>query len=158
MKKLAFAILMCVTAMSVKAQVLTSKAINKVYEEVTNKTDGDFAFNAEWTGNDITTMFVYKKDYSRKGMVILKPHRKYEYSYAADGTLASRIAYHWIDGQDEWICAARHNYTLVGDTYYAEYSRYNHSTNSFDLPVEQMVYQLIGDTPVTVPSILLAEK
>ena len=78
MKKLAFAILMCVTAMSVKAQVLTSKTINKVYEEVTNKTDGDFAFNAEWTGNDITTMFVYKKDYSRKGMVILKPHRKYE--------------------------------------------------------------------------------
>ena len=158
MKKLAFVILTCVAAMSAKAQVLTSKTMNNVYEAVTNQTNSDYAFNAEWNGDDITTMFVYKKECGYKGVVTLKPHRKYVYSYAADGTLTSRIAYHWVDGEDGWICAARHDYALVGDKYYAEYSRYNHSTNNFSLPVEQMVYQLIGDTPVTAEPLLLAEK
>lgn len=148
MKKLVLAAMMCVAAMSTKAQVLTSKTINNVYEAVTNQTNSDYAFNAEWTGKNITTMYVYKKDSSHKGMVTLKPHLKYEYSYAADGTLASRVAYHWTDSQNGWICAARHEYTLDGDKYYAEYSRYNHTTNSFDLPVEKMVYSLL----------LLAEK
>ena len=80
MKKLAFAILMCVAAMSAKAQVLTSKTVNNVYETVINQNDGDFAFNAERTGSDITTMYVYKKDANHKGIVTLKPHMKYEYS------------------------------------------------------------------------------
>ena len=58
--------MMCVAAMSAKAQVLTSKTINNVYEAVTNQTNSDYAFNAEWTGKDITTMYVYKKDSSHK--------------------------------------------------------------------------------------------
>ena len=40
------------------------------------------------------------------------------------------------------VCTGRHEYTLFADTYFAEYSRYNHTTNSFDEPVDKMVYIL----------------
>ena len=63
--------MMCVAAMSAKAQVLTSKTINNVYEAVNNQTNSDYAFNAEWTGKDITTMYVYKKDSSHNGWLPL---------------------------------------------------------------------------------------
>ena len=152
MKKLAFAILMCVAAMSAKAQVLTSKTVNNVYETVINQNDGDFAFNAERTGSDITTMYVYKKDANRKGIVTLKPHMKYEYSYAADGTLASRVSYRWNDAQNQWACTSRHDYDLVFGKYLAQYSRFNHKTNSFDEPVDKMVYSLMPDDSVNYVS------
>ena len=152
MKKLAFAILMCVAAMSAKAQVLTSKTVNNIYETVINQNDGDFAFNAERTGSDITTMYVYKKDANRKGIVTLKPHMKYEYSYAADGTLASRVSYRWNDAQNQWACTSRHDYDLVFGKYLAQYSRFNHKTNSFDEPVDKMVYSLMPDDSVNYVS------
>ena len=88
MKKLVFATLMCVAAMRAKAQVLTSETVNNVYKEMTNKSKSDYAYNAERTGNDITAMYVYKQVKGAKGDVTLKPHRKYEYKYAADGTVA----------------------------------------------------------------------
>lgn len=152
MKKLAFAILMCVTAMSAKAQVLTSKTVNNVYETVINQTDGDFAFNAERTGNDITSMVVYKKNASSKGIVTLKPHVKYEYTYATDGTLTSRVSYRWNDAQNQWSCTSRHDYNLVFGKYLAQYSRFNHATNSFDEPVDKMVYTLMPDDSVNYVS------
>ena len=143
MKKLVFATLMCVAAMSAKAQVLTSETVNHVYEAVTNKNNAEFVFNAELTGNDITTMYVYKKNSNRKGVVTLKPQLKYEYCYASDGMLTSRTTYRWADSQNAWTCSSRYDYTLDNGKYCAEYSIYNHSANCFDQPVEKMVYFLM---------------
>ena len=56
MKKLVFATLMCVAAMSAKAQVITSKTVNNVYEEVINQKDGSFVYNAEQDGNGNITV------------------------------------------------------------------------------------------------------
>jgi len=145
MKKLFFATLMCVAALSAKAQVLTSETVNNVYETVTHKTDGNFAHNAEWTGKDITTMYVFKVINSPKGETSLKHHLKYNYTYAADGTLTSRVTYRWNDEQSSWVCANRYDYTVAGGIYSVEYSRYNHLANRFDLPVEMMVYSLTSD-------------
>ena len=142
MKKFVFATLMCIAAMSAKAQVLTSETVNNVYEAVSHQTNNEFVFNAEWTGKDITTMYVFKKSSSPKGIVSLKPHLKYEYSYATDGTLNSRTTYRWADSQNGWTCAARYDFTLAGGKYCTEYSRYNHTTDSFDMPVEMMIYSL----------------
>lgn len=146
MKKLVFATLMCVATMSADAQVLTSETVNNVYEKVSNQSDGDYAYNIEKTGKDITAMYVYKKNCSRKGMMTLKPHLKYEYTYAADGTLTSRVAYNWVEGS--WVCASRHDYTLTNGKYNAEFSRYNPTANSFDQPVDKMVYSLMPDDSV----------
>ena len=143
MKKIIFAIIIAIaSALSAHAQVLTSETINNVYEKMTHQSKSDFVFNAEWTDKDITTMYIYKKSTDINGVLTLKPHLKYEYSYAEDGTLISRVAYRWTDNQNLWVCTGRHEYTLFADTYYAEYSRYNHTTNSFDEPVDKMVYIL----------------
>jgi len=150
MKKLVFAIMMCVTAMGANAQVLTSETVNNVYENVTNQTDGDFAFNAEMTGKDITTMYVYKKNNNRKGMTLLKPYMKYDYTYAADGTLTSRVAYRWNEGN--WAYAARYDYNLDGGKYTAEYSLFNPVANRFDEPLEKMVYTMMPDDSVNYVS------
>ena len=150
MKKLVFAIMMCVTAMGANAQVLTSETVNNVYENVTNQTDGDFAFNAEMTGKDITTMYVYKKNNNRKGMTLLKPYMKYDYTYAADGTLTSRVAYRWNEGN--WAYAARYDYNLDGGKYTAEYSLFNSVANRFDEPLEKMVYTMMPDDSVNYVS------
>ena len=147
MKKLVFATLMCVAAMSAKAQVLTSKTVNNVYEEMTNKSKSEFAFNAERTGNDITAMYVYKQVKGAKGDVTLKPHRKYEYTYAPDGTVASKVTYIWNEEESAWNCAGRHDFTLTYSTYRAEYSRFNDMKKDFDQPLDRMVYSLIpGDS------------
>ena len=142
MKKFAIAIMMCVAAMSAKAQVITSETVNNVYEEVSNKPNSEFAFNAEFTGKDITTMYVYKKSNGAKDMQPLKPHLKYEYAYAADGTLTSKVTYHWNDSQNNWDCESRYNYTLINDQYSVEFSRYNPIAHTFDQPIDKMVYQL----------------
>ena len=151
MKKVFISILMCVAAMSVKAQVLTSETVNNVYEDVTNKTDGDFAYNAEWAGKEITTMYIYKKN-NRKGNMTLTPHVKYEYSYTADGIMSSKVIYRWIEGQNKWICTARYDYLLDNGTYSTEYSRYNHANNCFDQPVDKMIYTLMSDDSVSYVS------
>ena len=138
---------MCVAAMSAKAQVLTSETVNNVYEEVSNKDKSDFVFNAERTGNDITTMYVYKKDYY-KDMVTLKPQKKYEYTYASDGTLTSKTTYCYTDNQT-WECDSRYDYILSGNKYYTEYSRFNKKSNSFDQPTEKMIYSLMPDKNIS---------
>lgn len=148
MKKLVFATLMCVAAMSAKAQVITSETVNNAYEEVSCQADGHFAYNAEWTDNNITTMYVYEKTSSPKGMLSLKPHLKYAYSYTADGMLTSRVAYRWSNSLGDWVCTARYDFTLADGNYRAEYSRYNHETARFDLPVERMDYSLMPDDSI----------
>lgn len=179
MKKFVFATLMCVAAMSAKAQVLTSETVNNVYEAVSNKADGDYCYNAERKGKDITTMFVYQKATNSKGDITLKPHLKYEYDYALDGTLKNRVAYRWNECHRDWECTARYDYTLTDNNYFAEFSRYNQKANRFDLPLDRMVYtlkdsinhvicyhrdrpsasfQLVSETAVKEPFVLLAKK
>ena len=148
MKELVFATLMCVSAMSAKAQVITSETVNNAYVEVSNQTDGNFAYNVERTGDDITTMYVYEKSSSPKGMMSLKPHLKYAYSYTADGMLTSRVAYRWSNSLGDWVCAARYDFTLADGNYRAEYSRYNHEADCFDQPVERMDYSLMPDDSI----------
>ena len=150
MKKLVFATMMCVAAMSANAQVLTSETVNNSYENAVTQADGDYAFNAEMTGKDITTMYVYKKNNNRKDMTLLKPYMKYDYTYAADGTLASRVTYRWEDGS--WKCAARYDYNLDGGKYTAEYSLFNPVANRFDEPQEKMVYTMMPDDSVNYVS------
>ena len=101
MKKIIIAIIIAIaSAMSSNAQVLTSETIKNVYETVSHQQKSDFVFNAKWTANDIITMYIYKKVSDRNGILMLKPHLKYEYAYAADGTLTSRVAYRQSDSQD----------------------------------------------------------
>ena len=145
MKKLVFAILMCVAAMSAKAQVLTSETVNSVYSQVSNQTGGDFAYNAELTGKDITEMYVYQRLFDLEDETGLKTYLKYTYTYADDGMLTSRVTYRWNDGLCDWVTVARYDYTLANGSYYAEYSRYNHRTERFDQPVERIVYTLFQD-------------
>ena len=147
MKKLFISILMCAAVMSAKAQVLTSETVNNVYETVINQTDGD-VFKAERTGNKITTMYVYKKNSNRKGMITLKPYAKYQYQYTANGMLSRKVTFRWIEGQGDWACTARFDYKLNNGIYSAEYSRYNHAEDRFDQPVDKMVYALSGDDSV----------
>ena len=148
MKKIVLGIMMCVSALSAKAQVITSKTINNVYEEVAYNTKSDFAYNAERTGNDITTMCVYKKNNNFNGMLTLKPHLKSEYAYADDGTLTCKVIYRWNENQNNWICAARYDYTLTYGDYSVEYSRYNQAENRFEQPEDKIVYSLMSNDNV----------
>ncbi len=149
MKKLVFATMMCVAAMSAKAQVLTSETVKNVYEVVSNNSNSKFAYNADFTGNDITTMYVYKTNGGRRDMLTLTPYLKYDYDYAADGTLTSKVTYHWNECLDKWICAARYDYSIDDAKYSVSYSHYNPITNSFDQPVDKMVYSLMPYDNVT---------
>jgi len=142
MKHLLIAILMCMAAITGKAQVLTSETVKNGYETVVNMLKSDFAFNADYTGDDITTMYVYQKKVDTKDMVLLTPHRKYEYTYAADGTLTNKVTSQWDGMNNRWTIASRHDYILNDDTYSVEYSYYNNKTNSFEQPVDKMVYSL----------------
>ena len=86
--------------------------------------------------------------YSDKGKSVdgkdfkLTPYRKYEYTYAPDGTLASKVSSQWDDMNMRWAIASRHDYTLNNDTYSIEYSHYNKQSDSFEQPVDKMVYSL----------------
>ena len=143
MKKLVFATMMCIAAMSAKAQVLTSETVKHVYEEVSTKANSKFAFNADYTGKDITTMYVYKMNGGRRDIVTLTPHMKYDYTYAADGTLTSKVTYRWDDCMSSWVSAARYDYAFDNGKYSVEYSRYNHTAKCFDQPVDKMVYSMM---------------
>lgn len=141
MKHLVIATLMCVSAMSAKAQVLTSETVKNGYETVVNMSESDFAYNADYTEDDITTMYVYQKSGEGKDFQ-LTPYRKHDYTYAADGTLTSKVTSQWDKMNNRWAIASRYDYTLNYGTYSVEYSHYNKKTNSFEQPVDKMVYTL----------------
>ena len=147
MKKLVFATLMCAAAMSAKAQVITSETVNNVYEEVINQTDSRFVFNAERDGNgSITALNVYSEEIMSKGAVSLTPEYRYQYAYNADGMLSSRMKYVWRHG--DWQSAERYDYTLTGDSYNVEYSRWNNEKTRFDQPLGKMTYWLLPNESV----------
>ena len=101
MKNFVFATLMCFAAVSAKAQVITSDVVNHTYDVVTNQTNGKYVYNADYTGNDITTMYVYKVVTDSKDMIILTPYLKYNYTYATDGMLTSREVSRWMVEKDD---------------------------------------------------------
>ena len=149
MKKFVFATLLCIAAMSAKAQVINSEAIKNAYESATTQPKSDFAFNADYTDKNLTTMYVYKKDEARQDLLMLTPFKKYEYNYATDGTLTSKVTYQWDSNNSRWACASRHDYTLDDNKYSVAYSLYNAKTNSFDAPNDKMVYTLLPYSDVS---------
>nr|MCR5512260.1 hypothetical protein [Prevotella sp.] len=62
MKQFVFAAMMCLAAMSAKAQVLTSEAVSKAYEKASTQPKSEFVFNANYTDKNLTTMYIYKKN------------------------------------------------------------------------------------------------
>ncbi len=141
MKQFVFATLMCIASMSAKAQVLTSETVKNGYETVINMPESDFSYNVDYSGDDITTMYVYQKTGDGKN-IQLTPYRKHEYTYATDGTLISKVTSQWDDMNNRWTIASRYDYSLNHDTYSIEYSHYDKKVNSFELPVEKMIYIL----------------
>lgn len=152
MKNFVFATLMCFAAVSAKAQVITSDVVNHTYDVVTNQTNGKYVYNADYTGNDITTMYVYKVVVDSKDMVLLTPYLKYDYTYSPDGLLTSREVSRWMVEKDDWVRTSRFDYTLTNDSYCTAYSRFNYSSNCFEQPVEKMEYSLVPDENVNVVS------
>ena len=142
MKKFVFSTMMCIAAMSAKAQVINSEAVQNAYESAVTQPKSDFAYNADYTDKNLTTMYVYKKNEVRDDLLTLTPYKKYEYNYATDGTLVSKLTYQWDSANNLWACASRHDYALDNDKYSVAFSRYNAKTNSFDEPIDKMVYSL----------------
>ncbi len=147
MKKLVICSMMCLATMATKAQVMTSATINKVYEQSIVESGKKFAYNADRDeAGNITTMYVYKKKNMRRGDVSLEPVCRYEYDYAVDGMLNSRITSVWNDG--EWHLLGRYDFNLMADMYSVEYSRWNATSGDFDKAVEKMTYTLLPDDSV----------
>jgi hypothetical protein len=80
---------MCIAALSAKAQVLTSETVKNGYETVVNMPESGYVFNADYTEDDITTMYVYQRNDEGKD-ILLTPYRKHEYTYATDQRDTSR--------------------------------------------------------------------
>lgn len=146
MKKLVFAMMMCLTATMTQAQVLDEQTVSKVYDDAVMRNECEFAYDAEYDGDAITTLYVYKKKQWRRGDVTLTPTYQYQYAYDADGRLLSRTTLRWYNG--EWLTMGRLDYTVALATYSVEYSRWNPRRQQFDRPAEKMTYTLIGDCAV----------
>ena len=147
MKKFMIFSMMCLMALTSKAQVLTSATVNKVYEGVAMDSDSEFVYNAEYDGNgNITTMYVYQKRTRHKGSVDLEPLCRYQYAYTKEGLLSSRIKSVWRRG--DWRQFGRHTYTLTADTYTVEFSRWNKKKADYDLPLGKMTYSLLPDESI----------
>ena len=144
MKTLALSAMMCLMAMTSTAQVITSEIVGNAYQSVATASGSKFAYNMECDDDDcITTMNVFDKRVRQGGDVELKPSCRYEYEYAADGMLQYRTMYAWHD--EAWQCIGQLRYSLVGDLYTVEYSRWNQKTASFDPASEMMAYTLLPD-------------
>lgn len=146
MKNFVFAMMMCLTATMVQAQVLNKQIVSKVYNKATVQNGCEFAYNAEYDGDAITTLYVYKKEQGSRGAVTLTPIHQYQYVYDASGLLLSRTSLSWYKG--EWLTTGRLDYSMDLATYSVEYSRWNPRSQQFDRPVEKMTYALIGDGAV----------
>jgi len=148
MKKMMILLMtMCLTALATEAQVMTSETVTKVYEKAKTARGGEFAYNAAYDDEGrIVATDVYRKRPLRKGDVRLVPTCRYEYAYAADGLLSSRVMYVWRS--DEWRLAGRHDYRLAEATYTVTYSRWNRKAGAYDQPLGMMTYSLLPDESV----------
>ena len=150
MKKLMICSMMCLMTIAAEAQVLTSQTIRQLYEEATMQTnvsdDGNYLFiyNADFDGEAVKTQYVYKQKRSGKGTAM--PVVRYHYQYDDSGLLLSRVTYRWHEG--EWVSTGRHDYTLQGDCYTMEYSRWNAKRGQYDTPREKTVFTLLSNQAV----------
>ena len=138
--------MMCLSTMSIQAQVITNETINSVYENATVSDKGEFAYNVERQGDDITTMYVYKKQTDRRGNVTLKPVYMHQYDYDGEGRLLSRTTMRWAN--DTWLPMNRLDYQLEPGVYSVAYSRWNSANGCFDQPCDKMTYTLFADDMV----------
>ena len=56
--------------------------------------------------------------------------------------LTSKVTSQWDDMNNCWTIASRYDYSLDRDTYSIEYSHFNNKANSFEQPVDKMIYTL----------------
>ena len=95
---------------------------------------------------NITTMVVYQELLQRKADFTLKPIYRYQYAYAADSMLTSRIKYEWR--KQQWQCVGRYDYSLASGCYTVAYSRWNKKKAQFDEPVGQIIYTLLPNESI----------
>ena len=143
MKQLVIAIIMFLAALSAKAQVITSETIKNVHNEMMLTVENDYVYNVEYTGSNITTKYVYEKEFADKDIFLLKPYLKYDYTYASDGILTNKVCSRWDNIRNDWKRVACYDYAVAEGQYTIEYSRYNPKTNGFDEPIDRTVYSLI---------------
>ena len=146
MQKLVFSMMMCLVAMMAQAQVLNKQTVSNAYNNAVHQNECEFAYNADYDGDAITTLYVYQKKQGRRGTLTLTPTYQYQFVYDADGLLLSRTTLRWHEG--EWHRAGRLDYTTDQATYSVEYSRWNPRRRQFDSHVEKMTYTLVGDSAV----------
>ena len=144
MKKLFFASLACLMALTAQAQVMTSATIDKVYKDAALSNAGEFAYNVERQKDGaISAMYVYRQESSR-----LLPAYRYEYAYDEQGNLTSRVSYCWVEALHDWACTGRLDYSLQSDSYTVEYSRWNARTTRFDRACDRMTYSLLTEDSI----------
>ena len=139
--------MMFLTALASEAQVMTSTTVTNLYEKVTTSDGNGFVYNAEYNDRgDIIAMDVYQKRVQYKDVVRLVPSRRYQYAYAEDGLLISRMLYGWHHGK--WQLRGRHDYQLADGLYTVKYSRWNRKKANYDQPLGMMTYNLLPDESV----------
>ncbi len=147
MKTMMISMMMFLTALASEAQVMTSATVTNLYEKVTTSGNNEFVYNAEYNDRgDIIAMDVYLKRNLYKDVVRLIPSRRYQYAYAEDGLLISRMLYGWHHGK--WQLRGRHDYQLTDGLYTVEYSRWNRKKANYDQPLGMITYSLRPDESI----------
>ena len=146
MKKLVFAILMCLASLSLQAQVITFATVARSYGQLTLLSESDFAYSADFSGYTLTTMYVYTRHQDRRGVTTLEPYRMHRYVYDADGMLLSRTTHAWQ--HKAWQPVGQLSYSRHACSYQVAYSRWNARAARFDAPVDMMTYTLLSDAVV----------
>ena len=138
--------MMCLTALTTEAQVITRETINSVYESAVANEDGEFVYDADFQDGAITTLYVYRKHTNRRGDMTLQPAVKHQYDYDNEGRLLCRTTMQWHEGQ--WLPERRLDYQFTPGAYTVSCSLWNSTTTSFDQPCDKMTYTLLTDTTV----------
>jgi len=147
MKQLVLFLVMCLSSIFAKAQVMTSESINQVYASISTDDKSQFAYNGEYDDNGrMTTMTVYKKKIRLNGEEDLYPVCQYQFEYNSDGLLKNRTKYLWR--KDEWRCASRYEYMLSSQLYTITYRPWNKKNAGFDAVAERTEYTLLPDSTI----------
>ena len=146
MKKLVLATLMCLASLSLQAQVITSATVARTYDQLTLLNESEFAYSADYSGDTLTTMYVYTRLQDRRGVTTLKPYRMHRYVYDADGMLLSRTIHAWH--HNAWQPVGQLSYSRQACSYQVAYSRWNARSARFDAPIDMMTYTLLSDAVV----------
>ena len=149
MKKLFFATAMMLFTTAASAQTITKESVMKAYQNAVQTENADYAYNADIENGMLTTQYVYRKSQSHRGKnacIMLTPHVKHDYSYDAEGRLASRTTYFWNIATDDWQTAHRLDYSYPPGLNIVECSKCNDIANRFSSPSDRMVYEVTPGT------------